>query len=264
MGYEISKIYPWLYSIYDPLNVFCYLIEGDNEALLYDTGYGVFDLPKAVSKITSKPVTVLLGHGHVDHACGAYQFDEAYLHKNDFEVCQNKTSVNSREYVINMIKETNLKIPESFDNNSYLFVGTGNLRKLEINKEIDLGGLSLKLIEMTGHTKGSVGILVKEKQTLLVGDATGEHVWLFLNESAPVSIYTEMLEKLCQLDFSILFSGHSNCPKPKSDIQKYIRVAKNATIEKAVPCNIFEGIESFTYQEDGAAIVINSRTLYNS
>ena len=70
-----------LLCIYDPESVFCYLVVGNERALLFDTAFGIGSLPGAIRKITDKPVTVVLSHGHTDHANGAYQFDEAWLHK---------------------------------------------------------------------------------------------------------------------------------------------------------------------------------------
>jgi|GEM_PF-2812013 len=34
--YTVKNIYPWLYSIYDPLGSYCYLVVGNDEALLFD------------------------------------------------------------------------------------------------------------------------------------------------------------------------------------------------------------------------------------
>lgn len=47
-----------------------FLLEGDEKALLIDTGTGVFDIPELVRQLTNKPVMVALTHGHIDHAGG--------------------------------------------------------------------------------------------------------------------------------------------------------------------------------------------------
>lgn len=58
---------------------FMYLIEGEHEAVLVDTCLGVGNLRAFVEHLTSKPVTVILTHGHVDHAMGAPAFDKVYM-----------------------------------------------------------------------------------------------------------------------------------------------------------------------------------------
>ena len=54
-----------------------YLLEGDEFALLIDTGLGLFDLTALVRQYTDKPLLVALTHGHVDHAGGIGQLEES-------------------------------------------------------------------------------------------------------------------------------------------------------------------------------------------
>ena len=48
-----------------------YLIEGENKAALIDAGTNIPNLDKIVKRITKKPVSLLLTHGHGDHAGAA-------------------------------------------------------------------------------------------------------------------------------------------------------------------------------------------------
>lgn len=262
--YKIDEIYPWLYIINDPMSVCFYLLVGDERALLFDTGHGVGDIPAALKPVTSKPVTVVLGHGHVDHACGAYQFNEAYLRENDFELCREHTAPKYRDMIIDDLKSRGKKLPEDFDPEAFRAAGTGNLKKLAADTVFDLGGLTAKVVDMTGHTQGSVGLLVLEKQTLFVSDSANEHIWMFLNESTTLAQYAKMLERVSTLDFDTFFTGHSDKPHPKSDFQKYIKVASEASIDKAVPYNFpieLKELNPYIYEDDGAAIVFNEAKL---
>ncbi len=60
-----------------------YLVEGSRRAVLIDTGSGFGSLKSCVDRLTDKPVTVLLTHGHTDHALGAAEFDEVYINPAD-------------------------------------------------------------------------------------------------------------------------------------------------------------------------------------
>ena len=60
-----------------------YLVEGDKKAALIDTGSGLGSLKPVVERLTDKPVTVLLTHGHVDHAMGAAEFSDVYMSRKD-------------------------------------------------------------------------------------------------------------------------------------------------------------------------------------
>ena len=259
--YKIDEIYPWLYRINDPMDVCFYLLVGEDCALLFDTGYGIGNISETIKSITSKPFTVVLGHGHIDHSCGAYQFEEAYLHENDFELCREHTSPMFRDSVIDGLSKNGEKQPEGFDAKAYCATGTGNLKKLIVDTVFDLGGLHVKVVGMPGHTKGSVGLLVLEKKILLTSDSANEHVWMFLKESTSVAQYIEMLETVRMLEFDTFFTAHSNKPHPKSDFEKYIKVAREASIEKAIPYNNFTELKPYIYEDDGVAIVFSEATL---
>ena len=83
MFYQLEKIHPRITRIWDVSRTAIYLIEGSESAVLVDTGVGVGSLKTVVESITTKPVTVMLTHGHVDHACGAGEFDTVYMHSAD-------------------------------------------------------------------------------------------------------------------------------------------------------------------------------------
>jgi glyoxylase-like metal-dependent hydrolase (beta-lactamase superfamily II) len=263
MGYyKVKQIYPWIYSIKDPQNVFCYLAVGEKGALLFDTVYGIGNLPETIRTITDKPVCVVLGHGHLDHANGACQFEEAWLHEADFELCREHTSEDVRRQTLKELKEWGVALPDGFDPDVYVKGGTGNLRKLPEGKVFDLGGLHLEVIGMGGHTAGSIGLLVKEHKVLLDSDSANTQTWMFKLESLSVKQYIAMLERVIQLDFDTFFMGHSDIPMPKSDFQKFINAARHATIEKSEPFPLLPELKGFIYREDGVEIVISEATLH--
>ncbi|MCL2044275.1 MAG: MBL fold metallo-hydrolase [Treponema sp.] len=253
--FTVRQIYPWLYSMYDPQNVYCYLIVGNERALLFDTAYGFGNLPAAIRNITDKPLTVILSHAHGDHANGAYQFDEVWLHEGDFELFRSLLSEDTRRENLNRFIESGEPLPEGFDAAAYISMSMDNIRSLDIGQVFDLESLSIEVIAMEGHTAGSIGLLVREHGVLFTGDAASSHVWLFLNESLPMSQYIAMLERTVLLDFAALFSGHSDAAVPKSDFYRFINVARNATAEKSSPYNAWPGMDAWAYQEDGAVIV---------
>jgi glyoxylase-like metal-dependent hydrolase (beta-lactamase superfamily II) len=257
--YDVKKIYPWLYSIYDPLGSYCYLVIGGEKALLFDTGHGIAPLREAINAITDKPVITVLSHGHVDHVNGAYQFDEVWLHEFDFDLFREHTSVELR---MNIPCWVDKKImPKNFNYDAYVNAATDNLRKLNVGHVFNLGGLNIEVIGTEGHTAGSIGLLAREHRVLLNGDSANSHVWMFLPNSLPVSQYIAMLERILELGFDTFYTGHSNEPLPKSELYKYIHVARNASFEKAEPYEAFSTFYGFLYQENDVGIVFNEKTL---
>jgi len=259
MSYLVKKIYPWLYSVRAPFdNACCYLAVGTERALLFDTAYGIGSLPDAIATVTDKPLTVVLGHGHLDHSGGAYQFDEVWLHGDDFDLCRKHTSEKARGRGLDGFDSSGL---EGLDRDAYIKAGTGNLRKMEAGLVFDLGGLHMEVVGMEGHTAGSVGMLAREHRVLLDSDSANSHIWMFLRESLPLSQYMAMLERVMRLDFDTYFVGHSDEPKPKSDFAKFINVARNASMEKATPYPVLPAFNGFLYGEDGVEIIFHQDKL---
>lgn len=84
--FRVRKINSRLIRITDVADTHMYLVLGDNKAALLDTGVGVGDLRALVEKLTDKPVTVLITHGHIDHAMGAGQFEKAHMNPKDHDL----------------------------------------------------------------------------------------------------------------------------------------------------------------------------------
>jgi glyoxylase-like metal-dependent hydrolase (beta-lactamase superfamily II) len=259
LEYKVTQINPSLYLIKDPLDVNLYLIVGNSKALLFDTGYGIGDIPATVKAITDKPLTVVLGHGHIDHANGAYQFDEVYLREPDNELYHEHTSADIRSVILQRLEEAGLE--PGFDTEEWKNGGSCKLKPLEPGKVFDLGGLNVEVIDMAGHTGGSIGLLIIEQRILLDSDSANTHCWMFVPQSLSVREYIAMLERVIKLEFDEFYVAHQDYPHPKSDFDKFISVAKNATIEKSRPYDNWKELNPYIYTEDDVSIVINERTL---
>ena len=245
--FEVKEKKPWLYSIKDKMEVYCWLIVGEDEALLFDTGYGIGDLPGEVRKITDKPITVILSHGHADHALGACQFEQVLMHPADIEVFREHTGPKYRQKAIDAIEKNKAKLgswTEDFDHDAYLKKECSDPDTLDENAEFDLGGLVVQIIPMYGHTPGSVGLLIKGHEVLFTGDAANRACFMFLPESLTLPEYIEMLKRVSALGFSSHYTGHQDTAYPKKWFTKYIRVAENALAGKGKPMKI-PGFEEY-------------------
>ncbi|MDE7283325.1 MAG: MBL fold metallo-hydrolase, partial [Lachnospiraceae bacterium] len=74
LNFRTEKVSERITRIYAFSSELMYLVEGDNEAALIDSGSGIGFVRPLVEKLTDKPLKVLLTHGHVDHAMGASEF----------------------------------------------------------------------------------------------------------------------------------------------------------------------------------------------
>ena len=68
--FRTEKVTERVTRIYAICTELMYLVEGDEKAVLIDTGSGFGSLKAKVDSLTDKPLIVLLPHGQTDHAMG--------------------------------------------------------------------------------------------------------------------------------------------------------------------------------------------------
>lgn len=83
-----ERISKRIIRIVDISDTASYLVEGNEKACLIDTGSGIGSLRAYVDSLTNLAYDVVLTHGHVDHASGAWEFKDkkVYLHPEDREL----------------------------------------------------------------------------------------------------------------------------------------------------------------------------------
>lgn len=172
-----------------------YLAEGNERAVLMDTSVGIRGLRALVEELTDKPLTVLISHGHLDHAMGVPEFDTAYMNPDDISLYQSMCSVEERkEYAEMSIGLSPEKIPEE----AYLPAEPDYVfEKLTDGMSFDLGGMHIDVYAFPGHTKGCMVFLLREAHILISGDACNNSTFLFDEKCcSTVSEYRVQVEKI--------------------------------------------------------------------
>src|SRR4030042_844132 len=144
-----------------------YLVEGIDSAMLIDNGLGTADLASYVKKLTSKPLIVVITHGHPDHAGSNYQFEKVYIHPADAEAAK---AVNRPESRAGSAKTMQ---PGSTPAESELYKGQSFDTKLIPANDghiFNLGVRRIKVMETPGHTPGGICLLDIENKILFTGD----------------------------------------------------------------------------------------------
>ena len=90
---------------------------------------------------------------------------------------------------------------------------------------LDLGGRTVDVVELAGHTVGSVGYLVRDAGLLLSGDAVTPVMCLCFAESLTLDAWRQTLAKMAGLDFREFWTGHHGVPFGKDSLEGFAAAA---------------------------------------
>ncbi len=222
-----KKLYPDTYSLQDrgPAgNVAMFLLVGAERTLLIDSGYGLLDLPQLIRQITDKPVILVNTHGHLDHANGSWQFEEAFLRSEDMEVYQEHAAPE-------FVQDSFAKLLKHEEEKNRLAAMTAaspaKVKPLDHITEIDLGNRTVQIMHMPGHTKGSVCVIDEANKSAFTGDNLNRSIWLSLPESISVGEYKGVLELMLPVlqEKDIIWNYAAHWPRKtrlQDDIRRFI------------------------------------------
>lgn len=177
-----------------------YLVIGEEKACLIDTMNGYNDLCAAVRKLTDKPLVVVNTHGHPDHIFGNVYFDteveSIFIEPNDRALALD--FYGTIEDMAEICKNTGHSIPPFSD------IHEGDV--------IDLGGRTLEVFSLAGHTRGSIMLLLREDRILFSGDAVNHHLWLQLDDSLPMIEVLANFDRIMFLEAcaDVILHGHAH------------------------------------------------------
>ncbi|MBR5934010.1 MAG: MBL fold metallo-hydrolase [Treponema sp.] len=190
----IKQLTPDVYMM-DEGHMACgYIVVGNEKVCVIDTMNGFNDVKKAVREITDKPIIVVNTHGHPDHIYGNIYFDEAYINPDDLEVAD---AAVKEEVFVKASKEFGMKMPP--------------FKPIKEGDVIDLGGKTLEVYNLAGHTPGGIVLLLKEDRILFTGDSVNHHLWMMLDESLSLAEYAKSVDRILFLEDKAdrLLHGHT-------------------------------------------------------
>lgn len=213
MGFEVNHVCTGVTHIRDAMGVCMTLIEGEKAALLVDTGYGVEDVGDFVlSLIGDKPVSVYLTHHHHDHTLGTYRLGSLSdcvisMLEADMPAFHIYNGQEKHRQVLAQAQNRGLIGKDALSEELFLACAC-ELPSDAVPGNIDLGGLTVRIIDCPGHTPGSGCVLVTERKLLLTGDNWNPCTWLFFPEALDVRAYRENLRLLKAYDFTHVLCSH--------------------------------------------------------
>lgn len=170
-----------------------YLLNGEKNALLIDSCVGIGHLKEFVKSLTDRPVTLVLTHGHVDHAMGAPEFETVYMNHKDLAIYREQCDLEHRkEYMSAALGDRAADIPDieytaAAPDQQFIPLTDGMI--------IEAEPFHLECYEFPGHTPGSMVFFIREIGILILGDACNNSTFLFDENSTSVEEYREAVLK---------------------------------------------------------------------
>ena len=205
--YRARKINPNTYVVDMGAVCFCYLLVGEEKALVIDTGMNPANLREYLETITDKPMEVVNTHGHCDHdLCNGY-FDKVWMHPNAIK------DANNGDMSIGPYAG---QVPD--------FTAT----PVEEGHIFDLGGRHVEVLYTECHSPGDLMFLDKENRMLFTGDnlEVGQVLIFYgdANHGATVEGHLEIMKKIKARydEYDIICPAHNGSPIDKSYVDYYI------------------------------------------
>ena len=134
---------------------YSYLVEGENEAVSIDTGYGAGNIRRYLQSLTDKPVkNVINTHSHFDHILGIPDLRKVwpdlpvYCHPDDVDEDTLETEI------------FGMRVPT--------VASFGNIRTYQDGDVLTVAGVEVKVLHTPGHTPGSCVLMAGD--VLFTGD----------------------------------------------------------------------------------------------
>jgi glyoxylase-like metal-dependent hydrolase (beta-lactamase superfamily II) len=176
-----------------------YLIVGNTQALMFDTGIGVVAIRPVVEQLTTLPVTVVNSHSHYDHVGGNHEF--ARVLSMDTPFTRLKMAGRPHEGLASEVAATSFchGAPPGFDLASFRSQPWKSSGVIRDGTRIDLGGRVVEIVGAPGHTPDGIALLDRANGLLFTGDNFYDStIWLYAHETS-LDDYVASMTKLVAL-----------------------------------------------------------------
>ncbi len=188
--YTVERLDAETFAISEPRyfrDVYSYLIVGESEALLIDSGSPLRDISTVVAQLTDKPVSVIATHLHFDHVGNHTRFTKVLMPALDDLEARTRDGYFAPTPLEHMGQVEGYAVP-GWQVDGWWPVGT----------ELNLGGRAVTLLATPGHTPDSVSIWDKAHNRLFMGDYAGDgEIYAFMPNSS-LKTYLETTERLLE------------------------------------------------------------------
>jgi glyoxylase-like metal-dependent hydrolase (beta-lactamase superfamily II) len=202
-------------------------LRGRDRDLLVDTGNGVGALGAHLARLARegrpREVVCVCTHAHIDHIGGFHEFERRLLHPAERELAMQvrsgaplATASWSRD-LLGQLGESGFVPPPflvdavphpGFDPATFRPQRAAPTHLVRGGDEIDLGDRRFTVLDLPGHTPGSIGLIDHEERALLSGDAIYDGGLIDSLPESDVPTYLTTMDLLRRLDVDVVYPGH--------------------------------------------------------
>jgi glyoxylase-like metal-dependent hydrolase (beta-lactamase superfamily II) len=190
-----------------------YLIEGDRDVAVLDTGTGAGDFSGLVASLSSRRPRILQTHAHWDHIGASHRFADVLVHPAEAEALRVGFPADRYTAVFSGDAVAPGRLPAEFDPGPGI-PGREPTGWLEHGDRIDLGQRELEVLHTPGHSPGGVSFLDRQARALFVGDLLYlGRMLLFFPGSDPTA-FRESLRLVAGLagEVETVYPAHNETP----------------------------------------------------
>lgn len=206
--------------VHEILKANMWWLRGTDRDVVVDAGLGVVGLRGELPALFARDPLVVLSHAHLDHVGGAHEFRERAGHPADAAVLAAgvPASLGGPE-LARLLGAGDMgadfpgvmidALPEpGYDPATYRVAPVTLTRPVEDGDRIELGGRTLTVLHLPGHTPGCLALLEEHTGALWSGDVVYDGHLVDDLPGSDVAAYRRSLEFLCGLDMSVVHPGH--------------------------------------------------------
>lgn len=198
-------------------------VRGTERDLLIDTGLGICNLAEFAGDILDKPVTAVATHYHYDHTGSMSEFDDRIIHRREASLMAEGESfaelrtANFGEDFVEKMTNAGYDLPEllitalpraGYDPDAYDIEGAPATRTVEAGDVVETGDRAFEIVDLPGHSPGSMGLWEAGTGTLFSGDALYDGPLLDELDDSDIAVYIETVRRLREMPVSVVHAGH--------------------------------------------------------
>jgi glyoxylase-like metal-dependent hydrolase (beta-lactamase superfamily II) len=220
--YAISEPKYWQQNV-------SYLLLGSHQALLFDTGPGLYSIRTEVAHLTSLPVMVIPSHLHFDHVGDVQEFSDVRL----LDTPALRAQVQG-DYFVEPPTQYQLRSGFRYHVSGWIKDG----------ETIDLGGRRVLLIATPGHTPDSVSLVDEDRKHLFTGDLLNRMATIVSVPGSDIHQESDSLRHVLSLAAADgkVYEAHAEAPVTRAELQQVAqRVAQIAAGHGTTPAVVCLG-----------------------